>query len=113
MTTKRAAKVATATPATADPELRPYDVYKQIAALIGLALLQSLSFGILAPMLPLVITEVLSCVSQLVCLAIEVVRTRTHAPGANTTAQYFARLVTDGEAIDCGVHTHSEVCASL
>lgn len=43
-----------------DPDvvLRPYEVYQQIGALIGLALLQSLSFGILAPMMSIVITEV-------------------------------------------------------
>jgi hypothetical protein len=35
-----------------------YAVYRQIGALIGLGLLQSLSFGIMAPMMPIITTEV-------------------------------------------------------
>lgn len=45
-------------PLPPDAVMRPYDVYKQIGALIGLGLLQSLSFGILAPMMPIITTEV-------------------------------------------------------
>lgn len=48
-----------------DAVMGPYDVYKQIGALIGLALLQSLSFGILAPMLPIITTEVCCCFDSL------------------------------------------------
>lgn len=38
--------------------LGSYAVYQQIGALIGLGLLQSLSFGIMAPMMPIITTEV-------------------------------------------------------
>ncbi|TMW66286.1 hypothetical protein Poli38472_004051 [Pythium oligandrum] len=62
------------------PKMSTSAVYWQISALIGLSFLESFSFGIIGPMIPIVTTE------------------------------YFARHYTNGEHIDCGLYPHSLAC---
>lgn len=106
-----AADVVPATPALAPPpppqrHRKKRSLLRQIGPLVVLSFLQAASFGIMGPMLPIVMTEVrVLALSLAGGLRRGLIKRRASC----CLAQYFARIYTQGASIDCGRSSHLPV----